>query len=56
MRMVLFVFALLVTGTVFAGAILTQVYGSADDRKWACSIVSAITSGLIGYLVGHAKK
>lgn len=56
MRMVLFVFALLVTGTVFAGAILTAVYGSADDRKWACSVVSALTSGLIGYLVGHAKK
>jgi hypothetical protein len=30
--------------------------GSADDKKWAAGIVSAIASGLVGFLVGQSKK
>jgi O-antigen/teichoic acid export membrane protein len=52
----LFIFALAVTGIVFAGSIYVFIIGSPDDKKWAAGVVSSIASGLIGYLVGHGKK
>jgi len=30
--------------------------GEVEDKKWAASIISAITSGLIGFLIGQGKK
>lgn len=56
MKVMLFVFSLLITGTVFGACIVVAFSGSVDDKKWACSIVTAITSGLVGYLVGQGKK
>lgn len=56
MTLMLFVFALLITGTVFSACIVVAIVGAPEDKKWACSIVTAITSGLVGYLVGQAKK
>ncbi|ALL00026.2 MULTISPECIES: hypothetical protein [unclassified Massilia] len=56
MKLMLFVFALVITGIVFGACIVVAFAGSADDKKWACSIVTAITSGLVGYLVGQGKK
>jgi lipopolysaccharide/colanic/teichoic acid biosynthesis glycosyltransferase len=54
--LILFLFALLVTGTVFIACIIVAITGSPEDKKWACSIVTGISSGLVGYLVGQAKK
>lgn len=54
--LILFLFALLITGTVFVACIVVAITGTAEDKKWACSIVTGITSGLVGYLVGQAKK
>ena len=56
MTFVLFLFALGVTGVVFGGCIYVFATGAADDKKWAAGIVSAITSGLIGFLVGQGKR
>ena len=56
MTFVLFLFALAVTGVVFAGCIYVFALGSPEDKKWAAGIVSAITSGLIGFLVGQDRK
>jgi hypothetical protein len=56
MTLILFVFALLVTSTVFVACIVVAIIGAPEDKKWACSIVTGITSGLVGYLVGQAKK
>lgn len=56
MTYVLFWFALLIVSTVFVGCIYTFANGAADDRKWAAGIVSAIASGLVGFLVGQGRK
>jgi len=56
MTLILFIFALFVTATVFVACIVVAIIGASEDKKWACSIVTAITSGLVGYLVGQAKK
>ena len=55
MTYVLFCFALLIVGIVFAGCIYTFASGAPDDKKWAAGIVSAIASGLVGFLVGQGK-
>ncbi|HNT30179.1 MAG TPA: hypothetical protein PKL83_04480 [bacterium] len=52
----LFCFALFVVGTIFIGCIYVFAMGTIDDRKWATGIISAIASGLIGFLVGQGKK
>ncbi len=52
----LFCFALLVVGVVFGGCVYVFVVGTVDDKKWAAGIISAIASGLIGFLVGQGKK
>ena len=52
----LFLFALTVTGAVFAGCVYVFAIGTVDDKKWAAGIVSAIASGLVGFLVGQGKK
>jgi anaerobic C4-dicarboxylate transporter len=52
----LFLFALALTAVVFAACIYVFANGSPDDKKWAAGIVSAITSGLVGFLVGQGKK
>jgi lipopolysaccharide/colanic/teichoic acid biosynthesis glycosyltransferase len=54
--LILFLFALFVTAMVFIACIVVAIIGSPEDKKWACSIVTGISSGLVGYLVGHAKK
>lgn len=56
MTFALFCFSLLVTGIVFAGCVYTFATGMPDDKKWAAGIVSAIASGLVGFLVGQGKK
>lgn len=52
----LFCFALFVVGVVFSGCVYVFAIGTVDDKKWAAGIVSAIASGLIGFLVGQGKK
>lgn len=52
----LFLFAMALTAVVFAGCVYTFATGAAEDKKWAAGIVTAITSGLIGFLVGTGKK
>jgi hypothetical protein len=56
MLFVLFCFSLLVVGVVFAGCIYLFAIGSAEDKKWSGGVISAIVSGLIGFLVGQGKK
>ena len=56
MTYVLFCFALLIVGVVFAGCVYTFATGTPDDKKWAAGIVSAIASGLVGFLVGQGKS
>ena len=56
MTFVLFLFALVVTGGIFAGCVYVLASGSPEDKKWAAGIVSAIASGLIGFPVGQGKK
>lgn len=56
MTYVLFCFALLIVATVFAGCLYTFAIGTVDDKKWASGIVSAIVSGLVGFLVGQGRK
>lgn len=56
MTFALFCFALLIIGIVFAGCVYTFAIGTAEDKKWAAGIVSAIASGLVGFLVGQGKK
>jgi hypothetical protein len=56
MTYVLFCFALLIVGVVFAGCVYSFATGGAEDRKWAAGIFSAIASGLTGFLVGQGKK
>ncbi len=52
----LFCFSLLIVGVVFAGCIYLFAAGTVEDKKWSAGIVSAIVSGLIGFLVGQGKK
>jgi hypothetical protein len=56
MTYALFCFALLIVGVVFAGCVYTFATGTPDDKKWAAGIVSAIASGLVGFLVGQGKS
>ena len=56
MMYVLFCFALIVTAIVFGDCVYVIARGSADDKKWAAGIVSAIASGLVGFLVGQGKR
>ena len=56
MTFALFCFALLIVGVVFAGCVYTFSTGTPEDKKWAAGIVSAIASGLVGFLVGQGKK
>ncbi len=57
-KMVLGVFllALAMTAVVFAGCVYAFANGNPDDKKWAAGIVSAMASGLVGYLVGLGKR
>ena len=55
-RMILLVFSLAVITVIVVGCIYGFVVGSADDKKWAAGIISAIASGLVGYLVGQGKR
>jgi hypothetical protein len=56
MTYTLFCFSLVIVGSIFVGCVYTFATGAADDKKWAAAIVSAIASGLVGFLVGHGKK
>ena len=56
MSLGLFVFALILASIVFGGCVVVFAAGSADDKKWAAGIVSAITSGLVGFMVGQARR
>ncbi|MBT9096142.1 hypothetical protein KFZ76_00250 [Methylovulum psychrotolerans] len=56
MTYTLFLFSLLIISVVFWGCVYTFATGAADDKKWAAGIVSAIASGLVGFLVGQGKK
>ncbi len=51
-----FLLALAMTAVVFVGCVYVFVNGIPDDRKWAAGIVSAMASGLVGYLVGLGKR
>ena len=52
----IFIFAIVLIGVVFAGCVYVFATGLPEDKKWAASVVSAIASGLVGFLVGQAKK
>ena len=52
----LFIFALLIASVVFIGAVYLFITGSPDDKKWASALISAIVSGLLGFLVGQKHK
>jgi hypothetical protein len=52
----LFRFALAITCVIFLGCVWVFATGGPDDKKWAAGIVSAIASGLVGFLVGQGKK
>jgi hypothetical protein len=52
----LFCFSLLIVGVVFVGCIYLFATGTAEDKKWSAGVISAIVSGLIGFLVGQGKK
>lgn len=56
MTYTLFCFALLLVVIVFVGCVYTFAIGTVDDKKWASGIVSAISSGLVGFLVGQGKR
>jgi hypothetical protein len=52
----LFFFAMALVAAVFCGCAYVFAAGTADDKKWAAGILSAITSGLVGFLVGQGKR
>lgn len=52
----LFCFAIFMVAIIFGSCVYLFMTGSAEDKKWAASIISAITSGLIGFLIGQGKK
>lgn len=51
-----FLFALAITAVIFGGCVYTFANGTPDDKKWAAGIVSAIASGLVGFLVGQGRR
>ncbi|MGZ8218079.1 hypothetical protein [Methylomagnum sp.] len=51
-----FLFSLAVTAVIFGGCVYVFANGAPDDKKWAAGIVSAIASGLVGFLVGLGRK
>ena len=53
---VLFYFGLLAMGAVFVGCVYVFTTGAPEDKKWAAGLLSAIVSGLVGYLVGKGKN
>jgi hypothetical protein len=57
-RLALLVFSLLLTSVIFIGCVLVlaSTKSSPDDKKWAAGLVSAITSGLIGFLLGQGRS
>ena len=56
MSLGLFIFALILASIVFSGCVYVFARGTADDKKWAAGIISAITSGLVGFMVGQARR
>lgn len=52
----LFRFSLGLILLVFCGSLYLFVVGTADDKKWAAALISGITSGLSGFLVGQSRK
>lgn len=54
----LFMFALLGAGAIGAYClwVLIEPSTSADDKKWAQSVLTAIITGLIGYLTGKSAR
>ena len=49
----------LIAASIFLNICITLLYSpsaSADDKKWATSIITLIASGLIGYLTGKSSK
>ena len=55
-ELILLFSALLFVFSVFFCCLYVFANGGPDDKKWAAGIVSAIASGLVGYLVGQGKK
>ena len=53
---VLFYVGLLTIGAIFIGCIYLFAGGTAEDKKWAAGLLSAIVSGLVGYLVGKGRN
>ena len=43
-------------GVIFIGCVYVFATGVPEDKKWVAGIVSAIASGLVGFLVGQTKK
>ncbi len=37
-------------------SLINNPISSSDDKKWATSIISSMTTGLIGYLTGKSQK
>ncbi len=56
MTFILFCFSLLAVGVVLTGCIYLFATGTAEDKKWSGGVVSAIVSGLVGFLVGQSRK
>ena len=54
--LVLFLFSIFMVGVFFIGGVYYFATGGPEDKKWAAGIVSAIASGLIGFLVGQTRK
>lgn len=53
LELLLFIFCLAITGAVFAASLYLALTGTGEDKKWATATVSAITAGVLGYLVGR---
>jgi hypothetical protein len=56
MTYALFCFALVIVGIVFGSCLYTFTIGTVEDKKWASAIISAIVSGLVGFLIGQGKR
>jgi hypothetical protein len=57
-EIVLSIFALVMTGifVYICLAIINNPDSSADDKKWATSLITLMASGVIGYLTGKGSK
>ena len=55
MTFVLFLFALGSRRSFSRRCVYVFACGAQEDKKWAAGIVSAIASGLVGFLVGQGK-